>query len=87
MTATFTVHGQTYHWGYVIIDTGGVYVQLPAPESRWGFVLADDDQTWDGGFGLAAEWEAVPDDDPRVTDEDRERLSWLLDERDEAVQS
>ena len=65
--------------GYVVTDGGSVYVQLPA-DNRWGFVLADDDQTWGGGLGLAESWALVADDDPRVTDADRERLSWLLEE-------
>ncbi len=56
-----------------------VLVQIPA-SNQWGFELADDDQTWPGGFGIASEWEALEDDDPRITDEDRERLGWLLDE-------
>lgn len=65
--------------GYVVTERGTVYVQLPADNAH-GFVLADDDQTWDGGIGLADSWELVSDSDPRITDEDRERLSWLLDE-------
>lgn len=64
---------------YVVTDAGGVLVQLPA-DNRWGFVLADDDQSWPGGFGVAQTWEAVSHDDPRITDDDRDRLGWLLAE-------
>lgn len=65
--------------GYVITDRGAVLVQVPDPSSRWGYFLADDDRTWDGGFGVASKWELVPDDDPRIRDEDRERLGWMVD--------
>jgi hypothetical protein len=72
--------GEKTHCGYVITETGKVLVQVPDTDSRWGFYLADDDQTWDGGFGVASEWDAIADDDPRITDDDRERLGWILDE-------
>lgn len=64
--------------GYVLTNNGDILVQLPVHET-WGFVLADDDQTWPGGFGAATDWELLADDDPRITDEDRERLGWLLE--------
>jgi hypothetical protein len=64
------------HHGYVLAGTE-VLVQIIDPESRWGFYLADADQTWDGGLGWS-EWEALADDDPRITESDRERLSWRL---------
>ena len=63
---------------YVVTDTGTILVQLPA-DNAWGFVLADDDQSWPGGFGAAGSWEAIAGDDPRITDDDRARLSWLFD--------
>ena len=66
--------------GYVVADNGNVYVQVP-DDSQWGFSVASDDQSWPGGIGLGvSNWELVADDDPRVTDEDRERLQWILDE-------
>ena len=65
------------HCGYVIDDNGNVYLQLPA-DNGVGFVICDDDQTWD--FPPFNSWEPVDDDDPRVTDTDRERLQWILDE-------
>jgi hypothetical protein len=67
------------HVGYVITDDGSIYVQVPH-ENRWGFILCDDGQTWDGGFGLAESWDAISDDDPRITAADRDRLGWILDE-------
>ncbi|MGE4195973.1 MAG: hypothetical protein AB7G11_02470 [Phycisphaerales bacterium] len=66
--------------GYILTESGDIYVQVPNPESRWGFYLADDDQSWDGGIGLASSWELLDEDDPRITDDDRERLEWILEE-------
>jgi hypothetical protein len=65
---------------YVLTADGTVLVQVPNPNSRWGFYLADDDQSWDGGLGVASEWERIEDDDPRITEEDRERLEMILEE-------
>jgi hypothetical protein len=64
---------------WVITDNGTILIQRPA-NNQWGFELASDDQTWPGGFGIAQSWEAIPDDDPRITDEDRDTLQWLFDE-------
>jgi hypothetical protein len=66
--------------GYVLTEDGSILLQIPDPDSRWGFYLADDDQSWDGGFGVASEWELLDDSDPRITDADRERLGAILDE-------
>jgi len=67
------------HKGFVLHEKAGILLQLPA-ENQHGFILADDDQTWPGGFGLGnASWECLANDDPRITDEDRERLEWMLD--------
>ena len=52
---------------YVETDTGEILVQLPA-DNQWGFLLADDDQTWDGGFGCGAtSWKPLPEDAPQLT--------------------
>jgi hypothetical protein len=67
------------HTGYVITDTGTILLQIP-DNNRWGFSIQDDDQTWPGGLGIASEWEVLKDTDPRITDADRERLQWILDE-------
>ena len=65
------------HTGYVLTDCGEYYVQLPDPDSRFGFCLATDGQTWDGGLGLPP-FTAVSLDS--VPEEVREELDWLLDE-------
>jgi len=64
------------HVGYVRTRSGSILLQLPAA-NHWGFVLADDEQTWPGGFGWE-EWEAIPDQE--APPEVRERLHWLLEE-------
>jgi hypothetical protein len=71
--------------GYVITEDGTILVQIPDPDSRWGFCLSDSDgdeysESWDGGFGAASSWELISDDDPRITDADRERLGWILED-------
>ena len=66
------------HKGYVRLDNGKYAVQIPDEESPWGFYLATDDATYDGGFGLAESWEAVPA--RSVSSSARKRLSWLLEE-------
>lgn len=64
--------------GYVLTDHGTLLAQLP-DDNRWGFVLADEDQTWEGGFGFGCSWELLADNDPRITEADRERLGWLFE--------
>jgi hypothetical protein len=68
---------ETIKAGYVLTSDGAIMVQIPA-RNQWGFCLADDDQTWPGGFGVAHRWELLADDDPRIGDEDRDRLEWIL---------
>jgi hypothetical protein len=67
------------HTGYVITEDGMVLAQLPS-RNRWGFILADDDQSWPGGFGIASEWEPIDDNDSRIDDATRDRLQCLIDE-------
>lgn len=62
--------------GYVRTDTGEIMVQIPDSESRFGFYLANEEQSWDGGIGIAASWEAISKSD--VSEEDKERLGWIL---------
>ena len=65
---------------FVTDGAGNYLVQLP-DENQWGFLLADDDQTWPGGFGSGmSSWVAVPVEN--VPGEDRERLEWLLNDFD-----
>jgi len=66
------------HCGYVIDDaTGDVYLQVLANNPN-GFQILDDDRSW--AVPPFASWTAVADDDPRVSDDDRERLGWILDD-------
>lgn len=60
-------------------DGVDIFVYAPDRESRWGFALYDDDQTFDGGFGCG-EWEFAAPDDPRITAEDHDRLDWVLEQ-------
>jgi hypothetical protein len=64
--------------GYVILDDGTILVQV-LDDNRWGFVLADEDQSWEGGFGLYSSWEPIADDDPRITAQRRSELQGILD--------
>lgn len=63
---------------FVVTDKGTVLVQVEDAASEFGFYLADDDQTWPGGFGVATRWESVSESDPRITADDHDRLDWLL---------
>ena len=67
------------HKGYVITNLNQILVQVPDTESRYGFYLADDDQTFDGGLGVAESWEAIPENDPRINREVKDRLGWMLE--------
>lgn len=63
--------------GFALTDDGRILLQLPA-FNEFGFVLADEEQAWDGGHGSAAMgWEMLDDDDPRISDDDRDRLIWV----------
>lgn len=70
---------ETIPTGYVITESGLILVQRPA-DCRWGFELCDDDQVFPGGHGVASEWTLLAGDDPRITPQARERLSWLVDQ-------
>ncbi len=66
--------------GYVLGSDGKIYVQVQ-DDSQFGFAICDDEQSWAGGVGSGlASWTLIPNDDSRITDEDRERLGWILDE-------
>jgi len=58
---------------------GSIYVMERTEDSPYGFVIHDDDQSWDGGFGLACgEFEEIEETDPRITEEDWERLETIV---------
>jgi hypothetical protein len=63
--------------GYIRTESGSVYIQKNDPNSRWGFVICDDDQTWDGGFGCG-DSEFTPIAKSEVSEADKERLGWIL---------
>ena len=63
---------------YVITASGNIYLQITA-DNQYGFSICSEDQTWPGGFGLG-EWTLIDNDDPRITDADRERIQWIIDE-------
>lgn len=66
--------------GFVLHSNGQIFIQK-ADDSRFGFSLHDDDQSWEGGIGLGnGTWELLDDTDPRITDEIRERLGWILED-------
>jgi len=54
---------KTIHCGYVQTSDGTYLLQIPDRDSQLGFYLADEDSSWDGGFGIATEWEIVDDQD------------------------
>lgn len=47
-------------------------------ETTAGFTLYSDDQSWEGGIGIAVSWEVIEDDDPRITVQHREALGYLF---------
>jgi hypothetical protein len=62
---------------FVRTESGSLLVQVSDPKSRWGFYLADEDDSWDGGFGIAQQWVGIPDRD--VSAEEWRRLGYLLE--------
>lgn len=67
----------TTYCGYVICENGLILVQTP-DDNQWGFTIHSDDQSWPGGFSIGS-WTAIRDDDPRISDLDRESLGWIID--------
>ena len=66
--------------GYVIGSDEKIYVQVPA-NNQHGFSICDEDQSWEGGIGSGLQaWTLLANDDPRITQSDRERLGWILDQ-------
>jgi hypothetical protein len=63
------------HIGYVRTRSGSILLQLPAA-NHWGFVLADDEQSWPGGFGWES-WEPIADSE--VPEDIRQRLEPVLE--------
>jgi hypothetical protein len=66
--------------GFVVGSDGRIYAQMPA-ENPFGFVICDDDQSWAGGVNSGlSHWTLLANDDLRITEDDRERIGWMLDE-------
>lgn len=64
---------------FVKTDRGQYFVFVPDEEARSGFYLCDDDQNWDGGFGVAQSWQRVKASEvPRKV---RNQLGWILREK------
>ena len=74
------------HCGYVKVTEGSgkgqILLQIPDAQSRFGFYLCDDDQSWDGGIGIANSWEKISE--KKVPTEDKERLGWILEDQKSA---
>lgn len=67
--------------GYVVGSDGKIYVQV-RDDSQFGFSICDDEQSWAGGLGSGlTSWTLIASDDSRITDNDRDRLGWILDEQ------
>lgn len=66
--------------GYVLGSNDKIYVQVPA-DNQWGFEICDENESWPGGVnsGLKS-WTLLSRDDERITNDDRSRLDWVLDE-------
>jgi len=60
---------------YVQTDEGKYLIQLP-DDSRFGFSLYDEDQSWEGGVGIATGWAAVSASS--VPAKVRAKLDWIL---------
>lgn len=64
--------------GYVT-DGKRWLVQI-ADDTKFGFSLHNDDQSWPGGFGAftGCKWKLVPEKD--VPDKVKESLGWILED-------
>lgn len=66
---------------FVLTNRNEILVQIEDEKSEFGFYLADEEMSYDGGFGSGATtWQVIEKDDPRITDELHERLDWLLED-------
>lgn len=59
---------------YVRTDNGTALVQVP-DDNPHGFYLCDDEQSWDGGFGIANGWTLISAAD--LSDDELEQLGSL----------
>jgi hypothetical protein len=68
--------------GYVLGSDGKIYVQIPT-EDHFKFAICDEDQSWQGSFIPFKTWTLLANDDPRISESDRERLGRMLDEHND----
>lgn len=67
--------------GFVLGDNGRIFVQMPE-DNQFGFVICDEESSWAGGVGSGLKsWVLLDPSDPRITDEDAERLGWILEDQ------
>ncbi len=64
--------------GYV--TDGKKWLVQIADDTKFGFSLHDDEQSWPGGIGAfsGGEWKLVPENE--VPEETKEILGWILEE-------
>jgi hypothetical protein len=67
--------------GWVKTNEDEFYIQLADCEARFGFVLCDDEQSWD--VPPFENWEPVSSD--TVPNDRREELQYLLDENNRNI--
>jgi hypothetical protein len=70
--------------GYVLGSDGKIYVEIPM-QDHFGFAICDEDQSWQGSFIPFKSWTLLANDDPRISESDRERLGWMLDEHNDEM--
>jgi len=71
---------------WVITNRGQIlvqrYIQPDGINRPADFELCDDEQSWIGGGAAGTSWDAISDDDPRITPEIRETLGWVYEGED-----
>jgi len=63
---------------WVKTPEGRILLEANNSYAKHGFFLYDEDQSWDGGVGIATTWEVIPLEE--VPDLDRERLMPIYEE-------
>jgi hypothetical protein len=67
-----------------VVTTDGDYLLEVTSDvlfPRWGFALCDDEQSWEGGFGVAGSWTVVPASE--VPEDIRRKLEYVREELEE----
>lgn len=72
------------HVGFVITDTGRILVHVPNRHNGYGFILTNAEEHWHGGIGSGAKfWEAITDDDARISEHEHDLWDWFVGEERE----